>query len=523
MKIKESMSVSSVRARTLWRSSLKRMLLCGVFAALMMPAVAADVINIGWAEADITPPLTKRVPLDGQYYQRLADTKDPIHTRLKFVAAAVQCGADYFLMGTIDNECVWGPWQDRVRERVHELVPEIAPEHIFINCIHTHCAPAIRHSGTPHGAEMEKKQPDVWGPNEYADFALERAASAFVEAWKGRRPGGVRRALGYARIGHCRLALYADGSAQMYGDTTRSDFVRMLESEDDGVEMLFTVDANGKYTGVFANVACPAQVMEATYQVSSDIAGEAREKLKKIYGSDFHMLYLIGAAGCQSPRDLVRGYRDGLDGWHADTCALLSDRLVKCITEAKPRAVETAPILKHEKLSVTVPRRKVTAEQVAVAEKELAAARAVKSDKAAWDEFLAVVHKNEAKGGPGPYDDKEMDFISREINKAIVRRGKDQVERPDLTFEMHVCRIGDVAFATCPFELYLAYGQSIKARSRAKQTFVVEQCGGTYGYVPTPAAETARGYGGGVNNGQIGHEGAFKLCDQAVEGINRLF
>ena len=150
-------------------------------------------------------------------------------------------------------------------------------------------------------------------------------------------------------------------------------------------------------------------------------------------------------------------------------------------------------------------------------------ARKVKSDKAAWDEFLAKVHENEAKGGPGPYDDKEMDFISREINKAIVQRGKDQVERPDLTFEMHVCRIGDVAFATCPFELYLAYGQSIKARSRAKQTIVVEQCGGTYGYVPTPAAEEARGYGGGVNNGQIGHEGAFKLCDAAVDAVNGLF
>ena len=501
----------------------KQIVMGCVLLAWTAAAVAGNVLNIGWAEVDIAPPLTKRVPLDGQYYQRLADTKDPIHTRLKFVAVAVQRGGDYFLMGTIDNECVWGPWQDRVRERVHALVPEVAPEHVFINCIHTHCAPAIRHSGTPHGAEMEKKQPDVWGPNEYADFALERAATAFAEAWKGRRSGGVRRALGYSRIGHCRLALYADGSAQMYGDTTRSDFVRMLESEDDGVEMLFTVDADGKYTGVLANVACPAQVMEATYQISSDIAGEAREKLKKVYGENFRMLYLIGAAGCQSPRDLVRGYRDGIDGWHADTCALLSDRLVKCIVEAKPRAVETAPVLRHERHSVTVPRRKVTVAQVAAAEKALAEARKVKSDKTARDEFLAKVHENEAKGGPGPYDDKEMDFISREINKAIVQRGKDQVERPDLTFEMHVCRIGDVAFATCPFELYLAYGQSIKARSRAKQTFVVEQCGGTYGYVPTPAAEEARGYGGGVNNGQIGHEGAFKLCDAAVDAVNGLF
>ena len=233
---------------------LKRMLLCGAVAAGTMTVVADDVLNIGWAEADITPPL--------------------------FVAVAFKKGGDYFLEGTIDNECVWGPWQDRVRARVHELVPEIAPEHVFINCIHTHCAPAIRHSGTPKGAQMEKDQPHVWGPNEYADFALERAAGAFVEAWKGRKPGGIRRALGSARIGHCRLALYADGSAQMYGDTSRPDFVRMLESEDDGVEMLFTVDAAGKYTGVIANVACPAQVMEATYQVSSDIAGEAREKLR---------------------------------------------------------------------------------------------------------------------------------------------------------------------------------------------------------------------------------------------------
>ncbi|MBQ6007563.1 MAG: hypothetical protein IJL17_03435, partial [Kiritimatiellae bacterium] len=118
-------------------------------------AFAAGTLEIGWAEADVTPPLTKRVPLDGQYYQRLADAKDPIHARLKFVAVAFKKGGDYFLEGTIDNECVWGPWQDRVRARVHELVPEIAPEHVFINCIHTHCAPAIRHSGTPKGAQME--------------------------------------------------------------------------------------------------------------------------------------------------------------------------------------------------------------------------------------------------------------------------------------------------------------------------------------------------------------------------------
>ena len=146
----------------------------------------------------------------------------------------------------------------------------------------------------------------------------------------------------------------------------------------------------------------------------------------------------------------------------------------------------------------------------AMAEKVLAAVRARKTDAAAWDEFLATVHANEAKGGPGPYDDKEQDFITLEINKAIVQRFKDQVTQPNLTFEMHVVRLGDVAFATCPFELYLAYGQSIKARSAAKQTFVVEQCGGTYGYVPTPAAV--------VREGVIGNEANRDMCCRSVRG-----
>ena len=487
-------------------------------------ATAPPPLEIGWAEADVTPPLGgKRIPLDGQYYQRLADEKSPVHLPVKFVALAMRRGDEYFLSGTIDNECVWGPWQERVRARLRELVPEIAPERVFISCIHTHCAPPIRHSGTPLGARIQAAQPDVWGPDEYSGFALERAAAAFADAWRSMRPGSVRRAFGSARIGHCRLALYADGSARMYGDTARPDFVRMLEGEDDGVEMLFTVGPDGRPTGVVANVACPAQVMEATYQISSDIAGETRERLKAEFGPGFGMLYQIGAAGDQSPRDLVRGYKDGFGGWDAATCSLLAGRLVRCIAEAFPRAVETPPVLHHRRLEVTVPRRKVTAGEAEAAAARLAAARAVKSDDEAKREFVADVHAREARGGPGPYDDKYMDFVRRRCDAAIVRRFEEQASRPDLTFEMHVLRIGDAAFATCPFELYLAYGQSIKARSRAKQTFVVEQCGGTFGYVPTPAAEQARGYGAAILNGEIGHEGAYMLCDAAVNAVNGLF
>ena len=350
----------------------RALLSAAVVAALAIVAGGGqDVLRIGWGEADVTPPTTKRIPLCGQYYQRLADVKDPFHSRLKFVAVAMQRGKDAFLMGSIDNVTVWQPFVDRVRARVKELEPEIDPSRVFMGSIHTHSAPAIRPSGTEKAAEMERKQPDVLGPNEYSDFALDIVAGAYVAAWRNRKPGGVCRAFGKARVGHCRLARYADGSTEMYGDTNRPDFAGMLEGEDDGVEMLFTVDGEGRKTGLVLNVACPSQVMEANYQVSSDFAGATREKLKKAYGDGFHMIYQIGAAGCQSPRDLVRRGRTEPDGWHDDMVQLLSDRLVACVKEARPEPVCADAVIKHENRTVTVPMRRVTEADVAAARKSL--------------------------------------------------------------------------------------------------------------------------------------------------------
>ena len=493
-----------------------------VFAGAQFCKASDPCLEIGWGEVDITPPPTKRIPLCGQYYQRLADRDNPYHSRIKFVALAIRRGGEYVLMGSIDNVTTWQPFVDRVRARVKVAIPEIASERLYMGAIHTHSAPAIRPSGTPKAAEMERKQPDVWGPNEYSDFALDLVAGAYIKAWRNLKPGGICRAFGHASVGHCRLARYADGSTEMYGDTSRPDFVGMLEGEDDGVGMVFTVDAAGRRTGVIINVACPSQVMEANYQVSSDFAGATREKLKKVYGEGFHMLYQIGAAGCQSPRDLVRQGRTGPDGWHDDMVQQLSDRLLACVTSAKPGPVSRDAVLKYKNLSIKLPMRRVTQEQVAAAKKELDELGRKWPGDSAWQDFLAQVHANEAKGGPGPYDSKLHPYAVMDVDKAVIARAAEQDKVKELAIEMHVTRLGDVAIVTCPFELYLAYGQVIKARSAAQQTFIVTKCGSS-GYLPTAVSEGSIGYSGGINVGKIGHVGGYRLCDAAVDCINGMF
>ncbi|NCB34906.1 MAG: hypothetical protein EOM58_02555, partial [Clostridia bacterium] len=199
-------------------------------------------------------------------------------------------------------------------------------------------------------------------------------------------------------------AVYTNGKAEMYGDTTRRDFVGMEAGEDSGVDMLFTFDENGKRTGMFLNVACPSQIMESTYVVSSDFAGATRELLKKQYGEDFRMIYQISPAGCQSPRDLVRHYVTEPDFWHEDGVTVLAQRLLSAVSAAEPEKVDYSPVFKHISKPVSLPRRRASYQDYVAAEAELERLTAIMPEKEAFEAFCAETHANEKIDGHGPYD-----------------------------------------------------------------------------------------------------------------------
>ncbi len=486
-------------------------------------------LMIGWSEADITPDsLGKKIPLYGQYYARIAES---IHSRLKCVVAAFSSGDDYFITGSIDNCGCPRQFIDLVRQEVGKKLPGFDTKKIFINAIHTHSAPSLAFNAKRSGVgaiawgDLDTSS-DVLTPDEYAAFAVPVVVDTIVEAWNNRKTGGIAKAFGNARIGHCRRAVYADGTAEMYGDTTRMDFIGLEAGEDTGVEMLFTFDENGNKTGMFLNVACPSQNMESTYQVSSDFAGATRELLKSEFGADFHTLYQISPAGCQSPRDLVRHYTTEPDFWHADGVPVLAKRLLTAVKAAELSEIDYAPKFISKNVEVVLPRRRASYVDYKEAKAELERLLAIQSEKDAFDDFCADTHASEKIDGPGPYDNKLMHFVQIKNAQAVVTRYENQDEPPNYIFDMNVVRLGDIAIANNPFELYLYYGQNIKARSKAFQTFLVQLSGnGNFhaGYLPSPDAERFGGYGGLIINGQVGSDGGYKLADRTVEEINKLF
>ena len=92
-----------------------------------------------------------------------------------------------------------------------------------------------------------------------------------------------------------------------------------------------------------------------------------------------------------------------------------------------------------------------------------------------------------------------------------------------LPIEVHVFRMGDVVFATNPYELFLDYGNRIRARSHAKQTFLIQLACGSAGYLPTEKAERGGHYSAYVSSGTSGHEGGELLVRKTLDEINAMF
>ena len=362
---------------------------------------------------------------------------------------------------------------------------------------------------------------DIIRGEEARDFLIERIARAALEAWNNRAEGAYACGFGRAAVGLCRRVCYDDGSAKMWGNSNLANFTELESGNDSGIELMFTYDANKKLTGVVANVACPAQVLEHQNFISSDYMGKLKGLIREKYGNDVNLLGLISPAGDMCPRDLIRWvdspvckndpniHRDEVIERRADPsmfeikgCELAAKRIANEIFWALDDVTEyvTETELVHKKLDIDLPVRRVTVEEYETA-------------------YKAITDFAKTCTGSITYEDNAR----MQIYSGIVERYHIQQTHDIITIESHVFRLGDVAFATNPFELFLNYGNQIRARSLAKQTFLSQLTCGYFGYLPTEKAENGSHYSAFVSSGTVGHVGGEMLVRKTLTEINELF
>ena len=498
-----------------------------------------NTLKIGWSRRSIN--IDGPVILPGQMYLRISEgIMDPLYSTV----LCIEDGNDVAIFCTCDLGGIRYNILPLTRQRVRQLRPEIPVDKIIMGATHTHTGVGLDDSPetTPDG------QP-IYPGAKAREFFVAQTAEAIIEAWDTRAEGGFAYGYGYATVGHSRRVVYHDdyslrskanavapnGHGVMYGRTNDDQFSHYEAGSDSFLNAMFTFDKEQKLTGIVVNVPCPSQLSEHFRVQTADFWAEVRQLIAKEYGEEVFLLPQCAAAGDLSPRTLHYNYAtarrfrlkydmvtDPFDydnkspeGYNKILCERMdiAQRITDGIREVYSWAkkdVQTQAPVRHKVETLQLPKRRITD-----AEKQ-------------WceDTIKLMDQQLEAKKHGDPETVRKAVSRHQSIcnrNKLAVHRWEIQDADPNLPMECHTVRIGDIAFATNRFELYMDFMHRIQARSPFTQTFVIQLAGDEGGsYLPTERGVANKGYSASIFCNQVGPEGGQVLVDETLRMLRSL-
>ena len=489
--------------------------------------LGATPLAIGWATRDITGEVPDMIP--GQSYSRIAEgVLDP----LSVTALAIDNGHDSIILLSADITSWTPPLRSEIARVFTAAKDKIDFNKIIFAATHTHTGGNIWAIPT---ADRTKDR------HRYVKFLARQCVEAAQEAWSKRAPGGVAWGLGFAAIGWNRRSLYSDdvstrpdasmmsrlsdGHVKMYGKTDDPKFIGLEGGAEPQVQFLYTFDEKGRLTGAVINAACPSQCSETLRKYSADYWGDVRRRIREKHG-DIPVLAQCAAAGDLAPhvrvinRAMARRWRlkyGRSAAWQgewrrADIAEEICGAFDEVLDWAK-KDIRRDLVIVNRKIRIDMPK-------FVPSEAEVAAAR----------RFLAE-HPEKPKDSGETIADlaarKRADLLVTYDRwaRATIDKAEAAKKDPGATIPCYssIARLGDIAFASNPYELYLDFAQSLQARSPFEQTFVVQlSLGGEGGYLATERSHANRGYGAVGYSCKVSPAGGWKLVETTLAMLRKM-
>ena len=305
---------------------------------------------------------------------------------------------------------------------------------LILAATHTHSAPILRQNQYD-----EQSYGDAMQPKDYLPLLFQRMADAVVQAWEHRAVGAVAWGLGHAVVGLNRRLVYADGHAEMLGNTNDPDFRHVEGYEDHSVDILCFYDEQQRLKATAISVACPAQMSQGETVVSADFWHYARQLLRERYGQELCVLGFCAPAGDQCPHLSIRGKSEArMDRLRGMTRTQeLGRRVAEAffdVADLIAKDIRANAPLVHLVQQVDLPTRVVTEPEYVIA-KQVCEEIDAKPERGGWDTWVRKLY-----GGVCDH------YLAQQAGPRV------------FSMELHVLRLADVAIATNPFELYVDYG-----------------------------------------------------------------
>lgn len=340
---------------------------------------------------------------------------------------------------------------------------DVPPENTLVHATHTHSGPAV----TEKLGMCKRIAPH----RDRLDHLLRQAAMAVVEA--NRSLEDVELAVGYAReerVSFCRRLRRKDGTTQMNWEALQPGFdpVEIVGPWDtiDPEAVCVVLRRDDTPVAAIINFGLhPAILAGDNWLYSADYPGYLAEALARTFGSAFTSLFLNGCCGDVNHVD----YRVPAQGRGFQ----MAQRVGYMLAVTAHQAIRNAQPAAADRVRVT--RERVPLQRLQIS-----------SSQQRWcHELLTEVKKHPPVGQVDGLPDAH--FADLLLDMARYQAEPDNVE-------VMVVRVGDIAIAGLPGEVFCQLGRNIKQRSPVRHTLVAGLCNDAIGYLPTRGAFQQGGY-----------------------------
>ena len=512
-------------------------------------------VKIGWAKRSIAS--DKAVPITGQFHLRVSQG---VYTPVIASAMVMENGKDAVIFVSADMVAVAPEVLKKVKGILADEIKGFPVEKIIINATHTHAGPSCNQINVSYPNKVKFVPSD-----EMLEFISRQIADAIKEAWEKRSEGAVTYGYGFATTGHSRRTIYLDdigkreagnpgiamnGHGKMYGKTNDDMFDGYEAGTESFINIFYTFDKADKLTGAVINVPCPSQTGEHAWVLHASFWDNVRKKLTEKYG-DIGIVCQSAAAGDLSPRQLhyleaeKRRYRlkyaDKLAAYMKDPMKYpqmwvkdpeaakrqheydaiewmraedIANRIVAAFDEVLSWAQkdkQCSPELKHEVRTLKLSRRMFPQELL---EEEKRNHEAVMNESFLEDgEEYEMLYKNSRLAS------------RRNRISGVAKRAEIQDKEPCITTDIHVVKIGNAAFTSNRFELFMDFMHRIQARSPFEQTFIVQLVVDDYGtgsYLATEKGWANKGYSATPYCNQVSPKGGQELVEETLKVLKEI-
>ena len=446
-----------------------------------------NTISLGIAQADISPPVgtpsagfAARGPLTALH--------DPLYATAlvlsdgRWSAALVACDLLYLSAATVDE----------IRTLVAERT-EIAADHVTIACTHTHYGPATTPDAAPRRRGASGNETADPRANAYRTNLVYSLAGAVEEAASKMQPAYMGIGWGASDIGVNRREKLPDGRV-ILGQNPTGPIDRAV-----GVLRFDTPPVSASEPGepivTLINFAThPVSQDSQTSHISADYPGKACEIVEGLTGAP--CAFLLGASGNINASIMKPDY---------EPARTLGTRL-GCEVVRVWETIQPKPVtgLCVQSTHVQLPRTRYGSRENAAA-----------LVQSLQDE----IERYRAEGG----STGRLQWAQRRLDRAqsALESWVGGVPLEPVQVELQAWRIGDLALAATPGEIFTEIGLQVKGGSPFDNTFFVSCANDSIGYIPVPEAYADGGYEV-THASQVEPEAAGILTDECLRLLKRL-